>query len=70
MAAAKRMAELLSRRLDNNDEASLVVSGGTSPGQCFAALAATELEWQRVQVALSDERWVSPEHDDSNDTVD
>ena len=68
-AAAKRIAELLSRRLDNNDEASLVVSGGTSPGQCFAALAATDLEWQRVQVALSDERWVSPEHDDSNEKL-
>ena len=59
-AAARRIVELLSRRLDNNDEASLVVSGGTSPGQCFAALAATELDWQRVQVALSDERWVPP----------
>ena len=69
MAAAKRIAELLSRRLDNNGEASLVVSGGTSPGQCFAALAATDLEWQRVQVLLSDERWVSPEHDDSNEKL-
>ena len=68
-AAAKRIAELLKKRLDNNDEASLVVSGGTSPGQCFAALAATDLEWQRVQVALSDERWVSPEHDDSNEKL-
>ena len=69
MAAARRMAELLTRRLDNNDEASLVVSGGKSPGQCFATLAATELEWQRVQVALSDERWVPPEHDDSNEKL-
>ena len=68
-AAAKRIAELLKKRLDNNDEASLVVSGGTSPGQCFAALAGTDLEWQRVQVALSDERWVSPEHDDSNEKL-
>ena len=69
VAAAKRIVELLSRRLDNNDEASLVVSGGTSPAQCFAALAATDLEWQRVQVALSDERWVAPEHDDSNEKL-
>ena len=68
-AAAKRIAELLSKRLDNNDEASLVVSGGTSPGQCFAALATEELEWQRVQVLLSDERWVSPEDDGSNEKL-
>lgn len=69
VAAAKRMAELLSRRLDNNDEASLVVSGGTSPGECFAALAETDLDWRRVQIALSDERWVAPEHDDSNEKL-
>ena len=69
VAAARRMAELLSRRLDNNDEASLVVSGGTSPGECFAALAETDLDWRRVQIALSDERWVAPEHDDSNEKL-
>jgi len=69
VAAARRMAELLSRRLDNYDEASLVVSGGTSPGECFAALAATDLDWRRVQVALSDERWVAPQHDDSNEKL-
>lgn len=69
VAAARRMAELLARRLDNNDEASVVVSGGTSPGECFAALAATDLDWRRVQVALSDERWVAPEHDDSNEKL-
>ena len=69
LAAAERIAELLSHRLDNNDEASLVVSGGTSPGECLAALAGTTLDWDRVQVALSDERWVSPEHEDSNEKL-
>ncbi len=68
-AAASRIIELLSKRLDNNDQASIVVSGGTSPVECFAALAAADLEWQRVQVALSDERWVPPEHDDSNEKL-
>lgn len=69
LAAAKRIAELLSKRLDNNDKASLVVSGGTSPRECLAALAGMALDWDRVQVALSDERWVSPEHDDSNEKL-
>ena len=68
-AAAKRIAGLLSKRLENNDEASLVVSGGTSPAGCLAALAGVGLDWNRVQVLLSDERWVPPDHDDSNERL-
>lgn len=68
-AAADRIAELLAHRLDNQGEASIVVSGGSSPRDCMAALAKAPLDWQRVQVALSDERWVPPEHDDSNEKL-
>lgn len=68
-AAAERIAELLSHRLDNQNRASLVVSGGTSPGDCMSALAKTPLDWQRVQVVLSDERWVPPDHEDSNEKL-
>jgi len=68
-AAADRMAELLSKRLDNNGNASVIVSGGTSPRQCMAALAEAPLDWQRVQVVLSDERWVPPDHEDSNEKL-
>lgn len=65
-AAARFIASTLDKRLDHQPEAALVVGGGTSPAQCFAALAATPLDWERVHVVLSDERWV-PEHDaDSN----
>lgn len=66
-AAAKRIAELLANRLDNQSTASIVVSGGTTPEQCLRALAKTPLDWQRVQVALSDERWVAADHVDSNE---
>ncbi len=68
-AAAKRIAELLANRLDNQAEASLIVSGGTTPQQCFAALSKTPLDWQRVQLLLSDERWVPADHDDSNEKL-
>ena len=68
-AAADRMAELLQKRMDGNRDASLVVSGGTSPQQCLAALAKVPLDWQRVQVLLSDERWVPADHDDSNEKL-
>lgn len=68
-AAAERMAELLAKRLDNQSQASIIVSGGTSPRDCMAALAETPLDWQRVQIALSDERWVPPDHEDSNEKL-
>ncbi|MDH3417647.1 MAG: 6-phosphogluconolactonase [Gammaproteobacteria bacterium] len=68
-AAANRMAELVAKRLDNNGDASIIVSGGSSPQQCMAALANAPLEWPRVQVLLSDERWVPADHEDSNEKL-
>ena len=67
--AARRMAELLAYRLDHQSKASIIVSGGTSPRDCMAELARTPLDWQRVQVTLSDERWVPPDHEDSNEKL-
>ncbi len=69
VAAAHALAELLRRRLDAQGAASLVVSGGTTPGRCFAELAATDLAWEHVSVVLSDERWVPPDKADSNERL-
>jgi 6-phosphogluconolactonase len=70
LAAAKRIVKALQRRLDGNGKASVVVSGGTSPARCFANLAESQaVDWSRVHVVLSDERWVPPDHDDSNEKL-
>ena len=68
-AAANRIAELLAKRLENQARSSIIVSGGTTPRQCLSALAKAPLDWQRVQIALSDERWVPPDHEDSNESL-
>jgi 6-phosphogluconolactonase len=68
-AAADRIAEALNRRLENQKAASLVVSGGTSPIQCFEALAHKDIDWSRVGILPSDDRWVPGEHDDSNEKL-
>ena len=68
-AAAQRIANALSHRLANQKTASLVVSGGTTPAQCFAALAHADIDWSRVGVLPSDDRWVPGEHDDSNEKL-
>lgn len=68
-AAAERIAERLTDRLAANKRASVIMSGGTSPQQCMAALANKPLDWPRVQVVLSDERWVPSDHEDSNEKM-
>lgn len=68
-AAAEQIAEALTRRLDKQKAVSLVVAGGSSPVQCFAALAHKDIDWARVGVIPSDDRWVPGEHDDSNERL-
>ena len=68
-AAAERISNALTRRMDGNGAASLVVSGGTTPAATFAELAATPLEWSKVHVVMSDERWVPANHEDSNEKL-
>ncbi len=62
-AAADLLVSLVNDVLDQSPhaEASLVVSGGSTPGPCFDLMSATPLDWSRVTVVPSDERWVSPD---------
>lgn len=69
VAAAKRIAAALRRCLDAQKAASLVVSGGTSPEQCFAELSTQDIDWPRVSVLPSDDRWVPADHEDSNEKL-
>lgn len=68
-AVARRMAELCRDNLARFDRASLVVSGGTTPGRCFELLSSETLDWPKVTLLLSDERWVPPDHADSNEKL-
>ena len=68
-AAAERIGAALLRRLDGQGQASVVVSGGSSPAGVFRELAKAELPWSDVHVVLSDERWVPPDHEDSNEKL-
>lgn len=69
VAAADRIVAALARRLESQSRTSLVVTGGSSPAQCYSALAESDLDWPNVEVLLSDERWVSPSDDDSNEKL-
>ena len=68
--AARALADAVAADLDAalraRPAASLVVSGGRSPVAFFELLREAALDWARVSITLADERWVPPEHADSN----
>lgn len=68
-AVAGWIALALEHALQGQESASLVVSGGSTPLHCFAALAQTPLAWPQVSVFMSDERCVPAEHEDSNEAM-
>lgn len=60
------LASELAAALRQNDQASLCVPGGTTPGPVFDVLSGVRLDWDRVTVFLNDERWVPESHERSN----
>lgn len=63
---ADTLASALRTALANADRVLFVVPGGTTPGPIFDALCDTSLDWDRVDVLLSDERWRPEVHVRSN----
>jgi 6-phosphogluconolactonase len=68
-ALAATVADGLRQGLATRQQASLVVSGGTTPGPFFLRLRQMDLAWERVVITLADERWVDPEHEASNERL-
>ena len=66
---AADVAASLRAALDERGQASLVVSGGSTPAAMFDRLARERLDWSRVGVTLADERAVPPDHEDSNERL-
>jgi len=66
MNVANLLAGELRKCLSMHDHASFAVPGGTTPGPIFDLLSATDLDWDRVHVMLTDERWVPEDDPQSN----
>jgi 6-phosphogluconolactonase len=66
MNVAHAVSSDLRKCLLSHEFASFAVPGGTTPGPVFDALSAVELDWSRVHVMLTDERWVPEGHERSN----
>jgi 6-phosphogluconolactonase len=69
-AAADHVATLiegaLRQQLAVAGRASLLLSGGSTPGPVFERLSAVGLDWASVSIGLVDERWVPEEDSRSN----
>ncbi|WP_323764937.1 6-phosphogluconolactonase [Marinovum sp.] len=63
---ANKLAGELRSALEHEDRVLMAVPGGTSPGPIFDDLCAANLDWSRVDVMLSDERWVPEDSERSN----
>ncbi|MCR9108750.1 6-phosphogluconolactonase [Marivita sp. XM-24bin2] len=66
MDLANKLAGDLRTILSHEERVVLAVPGGTSPGPVFDDLCAADLDWSRVDVMLTDERWVPEDNDRSN----
>ena len=66
---ARFVAERLRTALLERPQALLVVSGGSTPVPFFEALSVEDMDWARVSITLADERWLPPDHADSNERL-
>lgn len=68
-ALAAEIGERLSDAVVERGRAAMVVTGGSTPGPVYDALSKIDLPWKAVWITLSDERWLPPDHPDSNERL-
>ncbi|MFQ3236855.1 MAG: 6-phosphogluconolactonase [Paraglaciecola sp.] len=66
---AQRIVTILKDGISENGRASLIVSGGRTPAALFDTLSNAELQWDKVDISLADERWVETDDDASNEKM-
>ncbi|MDO3382168.1 6-phosphogluconolactonase [Gilvimarinus algae] len=66
-AVFEHSIEALREAIETREAASFLVSGGSSPAPIYKRLSEAELDWDKIKVALVDERWVDFDHDKSNE---
>ena len=58
LSLADQLTGELGSFLRGQERVSLAVPGGTTPGPVFDTLSSIELDWSRVDITLTDERWL------------
>lgn len=65
-ALVASVAADLDRAVARHGAASLAVPGGGTPGDFLSLLGYRTLDWPRIHITLTDERWVPASHERSN----
>jgi len=68
-ALGAAIAARLQETIERHGHVRMAVSGGRSPVALFERLSAMPLDWGAVQITLVDDRFVPPEHEDSNERL-
>ena len=55
--------------IEENNEIRIALAGGNTPKPLYRALKKENLEWDKVYITLTDERWVSTADDNSNEKM-
>lgn len=66
---SNHIVQILEENIEQNESASLLVSGGNTPKALFQKLSTKDILWEKVTVALVDERWISNTDKDSNELL-
>ncbi|MEA5617344.1 6-phosphogluconolactonase [Cronbergia sp. UHCC 0137] len=72
-ALVKRALELILSKLETAIEQrgqfTIALSGGSTPKPLYEAIANQKLPWDKIHVFWGDERYVAPDHPDSNELM-
>lgn len=67
--AAEAIAGALRDAVLKRGAATFIATGGRTPGPVYDELARADLPWEKVRVTLTDERWVDPHSQESNERL-
>jgi 6-phosphogluconolactonase len=60
------MVDRIRMAVKDRQSCAIALSGGSTPQPLYAALAHTDLPWERIHIFWGDERYVAASHPDSN----
>ncbi len=65
-AASDLIAQIIESTLKKKNRVKIALCGGSTPKSAYSLLGQKNLEWDKVDLFLGDERWVDNESQDSN----
>jgi len=65
----KRIVKSVKKAIKDKNNAKLLLSGGNTPKGVYAKLSHADIEWEKVQIGLVDERFVENESKFSNEKM-